>query len=77
MRAQELLRNDLFRESIDALRSDLIQQMQASNLGDMEGHTRLVMALQMTGAIDRYLRNVIHDGEQASISIQVRGQRID
>jgi len=35
------------------------------------------MAVQMAGAVERYLRNVIHDGDAAMESIQLRGKRID
>src|SRR6478736_6081148 len=64
-KAQELQDNDLFREALQALRNDLISQITASSLSDKDGHTRLVMAVQMAGAVERYLRNVIHDGDAA------------
>ncbi len=60
-----------------ALRQDVLSQMQSVRLDNSEGHTRLVMALQMTNAVERFLRNVVEEGHQAAVSIQLRGQRID
>ncbi len=75
-RAQELLRNELFNEAINALREDLNSQILLVNLGDKESHTRLVMALQMTGAVERYLRGAVSDGA-AAVEMVVSGKRID
>lgn len=77
MRAQELLGNDLFREALVALRNDLLSQINSASLTDMSGHTRLVMAMQMANAVERYLTNVVQDGAAAVEALQLRGKRID
>lgn len=49
--------------------------MKSVRLDDKEGHTRLVMALQMSNAVNRHLWLVIQDGQAAQLN--VRGSRID
>lgn len=75
--AQELLNNPLLNESIATLIEDLNQQMRVVSLMDVDSHTRLVMALQVTHAVTKHLRHVIHDGLAAGEQIQLRGKRID
>lgn len=76
-RAQELLNNELLNESVATLIEDLNQQLRTVSLSDVDGHTRLVMALQVTHAVTRHLRHIIHDGLAAGEQIQLRGKRID
>lgn len=73
--AQQLLENPLLQEAFGALETDLLNQMRSVRLDDKEGHTRLVMALQMGNAINRHLWLVIQDGQAAQLN--VRGSRID
>jgi hypothetical protein len=51
--------------------------MYAVKLGDVESHTRLILALQTNRAVSRHLWNRIQDGVAASGEIQLRGRRID
>jgi hypothetical protein len=74
---QELLANSLFNEALNALNHDLQQQLRRVALDDIAGHTRLVIALQIAGAVEKFLRNVIADGEAAVEQIRLRGKRID
>jgi hypothetical protein len=74
---QELLTNSLFNEALNALNHDLQQQLRRVALDDIAGHTRLVIALQIAGAVEKFLRNVIADGEAAVEQIRLRGKRID
>ncbi len=76
-RATELLSNPLLNESIAALEADLIGQLRMTSLSDVQSHTRLAMAFQVTTAVTRHLHHIIHDGEVAAGSIQLRGMRID
>ena len=46
-------------------------------LDDVEGQKRIVMAVQMSGAIERYLKVLIRDGESMAGTLQLRGKRID
>jgi hypothetical protein len=55
----------------------VIAQIRAVRLDDQDSHTRLVLALQMSGAVPRYLWNAINDGTRASEQLKVRGSRID
>jgi hypothetical protein len=74
---QELLSNSLFNEALNALNHDLQQQLRRVALDDIAGHTRLVIALQIAGAVEKFLRNAIADGEAAVEQIRLRGKRID
>jgi hypothetical protein len=51
--------------------------MRLVKLDDREGHTRLVMALQISHAVRRQLWLLIQDGAAAVQEIQLRGKRID
>lgn len=75
--AQELIHNPLLRESISAIESTLLKQMHQVKLDDVNGHTRLILALQVSQAVNRHLLGLIQDGEVARQEIQLRGRRID
>jgi hypothetical protein len=51
--------------------------MYAVKLDDKEAHTRLVLALQTSKCVGRYLWTVIQDGATASAEMNMRGRRID
>lgn len=59
------------------MEADLLNQMRAVPLQDREGHTRLVMALQINTAVQRQLWLVIQDGHSAAHELSLRGKRID
>lgn len=73
--AQQLLDNPLLQEAFTSAQNDLVNQMKSCRLDDKEGHTRLVMALQISQSVNRYLWLVIQDGQAAQLN--VRGSRID
>jgi hypothetical protein len=73
--AQQLLENSLLQEAFGAVEADLVRQLKACRLDDKDGHTRLVMALQMSQAVNRHLWLVIQDGRAAQLN--VKGSRID
>lgn len=75
--AQLLLSNDVLREAVWKEREHIIDQMLKVSLADKDSHTRLIMALQMSQAVNRNLWIVIQDGHQAAQNIQLRGSRID
>ena len=75
--AQELLSNPLLLEAVGALEADIVNQIKSVSLADKEGHTRLVMAMQISSAVTRHLWNAVQDGVQAKEHIQLRGSRID
>jgi len=51
--------------------------MQRCPLDDQNAHTRLVMALQISGAVSRNLWHMINAGANAVEEIKWRGKRID
>lgn len=75
--AQELLSNSLLRESISAVEAALLKQMHQVKLDDVAGHTRLIVALQVSQAVNRHLWHVMQDGAAAQQEISLRGRRID
>lgn len=75
--AQELLANSLLNDTIDSIQSDLLKQMHQVKLDDVSAHTRLILALQVNGAIQRALWMRIQDGSAAMQEINLRGRRID
>lgn len=75
--AQELLGNPLLRESIGSIEASLLKQMHQVKLDDVAGHTRLILALQVSQAVNRHLWHVMQDGQAAVQEINLRGRRID
>lgn len=67
----------MLQEAFRAVESDLVHQMRSVKLDDKDGHTRLVMALQISNSILRHLWLMIQDGEIAVQEINLRGKRID
>lgn len=75
--AQELLGNSLLREAIGSIEVTLLKQMHQVKLDDVAGHTRLILALQVSQAVSRHLWLVMQDGQAALQEINLRGRRID
>jgi hypothetical protein len=75
--AQQLLDNDVLQGAFYALQSDILRQLDQVKLDDRDGHMRLVMALQMSKAIEKQLWLLVQDGYEAAQQIQLRGKRID
>lgn len=75
--ARQLLENHLIQEAAGAAEADIVAQMKTCKLDDKDAHTRLVMALQVSGVVQRYLWKVMQDGVTASEQIQLRGRRLD
>lgn len=77
IKAQELLDNEVLRSAFYALHADLMRQVDQVKLDDTEGQKRLILALQMTKALEKQLWLLIQDGHEAVQQIQLRGKRID
>ena len=77
MEAEQLLSNPLILEAFSSAEADLLSQLYAVKLSDKEAHTRLILALQTSRCIHRYLWGVIQDGNAAQQEINIRGRRID
>lgn len=77
MEAEQLLSNPLILEAFSSAEADILAQLYAVKLSDPEAHTRLVLALQTSRCIHRYLWGVIQDGASAQQEINMRGRRID
>ncbi len=75
--ANQLLSDSLLAESVLAVEEDIIQQLRQVKLDDHEAHSRLVMALQVAGAVRRRLWIVIQEGDMAREQLSLRGKRID
>lgn len=60
-----------------SIERDLLHQMHAVKLDDVNGHTRLILALQTNRAVSRALWHRIQDGHAAAGELNLRGRRID
>ena len=72
-----MLQNDLLRESINSVEAGLLKQMHHVKLDDVAGHTRLILALQVSQAVNRHLWALIQDGHASRMDLELRGKRID
>ena len=75
--AQQLLDNEVLQSAFYALKADLLSQIDQVKLDDRDGHQRLVLAVQMTKAVERQLWLLVQDGHVATQQINLRGKRID
>jgi len=75
--AQELLNDPLLAECINAIEADLHDQIRSVKLDDLKGHSRLVTAVQVLGAVTRQLAYLIQRGDAATERLNLRGKRID
>lgn len=67
----------MLQEAFLAVDTDLMQQLRSVRLDDRDGHTRLVMALQISEAVRKHLWLLMQDGAAARETIQLRGKRLD
>lgn len=72
-----MLNNPLIQAAFGSAETDILRQMYAVKLDDKEAHTRLVLALQTSKCVNRYLWSVIQDGHAATEEIRIQGRRID
>lgn len=75
--AQQLLENPLLNEVVLAERDRIIAEIERAPLSDKDLHTRLIIALQISTAVQRNLWLAIQEGHEATHAIQMRGKRID
>lgn len=67
----------MLREAVATEEGRILNQIRTANLADKELHTRLVIALQISSAVQRNLWSFIQDGHEATQQINLRGKRID
>lgn len=67
--ASQVLDSAIFRESKQRIVDGLRAQMMSVPLSEEKMHTRLVIAMQLWGQIERYLEQVRQTGEMASFQI--------
>lgn len=75
--AEQLLRDPMLAECMQAIETDLIEQMRDASLDKQDMHTRLITALQCTRAIERRLWQLLQLGHAAQQRIEMKGRRID
>lgn len=75
--AEQLLSNDLFIESLASVENDVLEQLRHAHINDKEGHTNLVIALQVTRAVQHQIWLAVQDGINATEELNMRGRRID
>lgn len=75
--AEQLLRDPMLAECMQAIEIDLIEQMRDASLDKQDMHTRLITALQCTRAIERRLMQLLQHGHAAMQRIEMKGRRID
>lgn len=69
--ARQILDNPLFAEALAALDADLARQRQSASITDSALHARLIIAEQVRGKFEAYLRRVLQDGEIAQRRIDL------
>jgi len=67
--AEKILGSKVYQEAFTKVKSNIIEAMQTSPLGDETTHNRLVIALQVLGQIEKSLTNVMQTGKLAKIQV--------
>lgn len=68
--AKRILENPIYQEAVQKVRDDIVYGMTYSALGDSSTHTRLVIALQLLGQIEKQLQDVMTTGRLANLQVQ-------
>ena len=69
-KAQQLLENEVYIDSIQKVRTGIISAMQDSALGDEKTHNRLVIALQLLTQIEKQIKEVATTGKMAKLQLE-------
>ena len=75
--AQQLLSDPMLSDALWAIDSEIIDEIRKVKLDDSTGHSRLIIALQVSDGIRRHLYKVLHEGFEAQQRIEMRGRRLD
>lgn len=70
-RAQNLLSDELFQESLAALEAEYIRQWRESKYNDDDGRERLWLAVNVIGKVKDHLTKVISDGKVAQHDLKL------
>lgn len=68
--AAQVLDSRIFKEASQRIRDGIHDQMMAVPLSESTMHTRLVVALQLWGQLERYLEQVKQSGDLAAFQIE-------
>lgn len=72
-RAKNILEDELYKESFETVRNQLVLQLESSGMGDKELHNRITIALQVLKQIQHTLTDVMQTGEIAEIELKEKG----
>ncbi len=66
-RAKSLLNNELFNESFDILRKDLMDRWSASGSSELEARESIWLAMRLLDRIHGHLQSIIETGHMAKM----------
>ncbi len=66
LEAEQLLANPLLNEAFKGIREALIQQLEATSIGDIDTQHEITLTLQLIKNVKRYLENWVRDGQLES-----------
>lgn len=69
-RAEQLLKSDIYRESVGKVRQGIIEQWSASPLRDREGHYALRVMLKLLDDLEQNIVSVANGGKVARAQIE-------
>ena len=68
--ADRLLENPLLQECFTKIRDGILTAMQSSAFGDEASHHHLVIALQLSGQIEKQLKDIASTGRMAKLQLK-------
>lgn len=69
-RADQLLKSDIYRESVGKVRSGIIEQWAASPIRDTEGQIKLRLMLKLLDDIEQNIVSMANTGKLAAAQLQ-------
>ena len=70
--AEKILENEVYKDAFNTVKSNIINAMNVSALGDDKTHNRLVIALQTLNQIEKALADVMQTGKMAKLQVEDR-----
>lgn len=70
IQAQSILDSEIYKESVEAVRSAIIRQWESCPIRDVEGQHELKLMLKLLGDIQANIKTVMETGKLAKVQIE-------
>jgi hypothetical protein len=68
--AKQVVESQIFKDASEHVKEGIYAQMRRVPMSDEKMHTRLILALQVWGALEQYLDGIVQTGKLAAFQIE-------